>query len=218
MSDSKIDPEIKPRSDVNQTVENRAPDAGSLIEKDQPQNPFLLSDEKLPADMRLVLWSFVFVVLLACSTFVIANQDFRQSRADAAASAPTQLATSAAATGPASPLPDIAPPAPTNPLADAQAPLPLALPSSVAEATVPSAQRGALSTTPPLLADATKPSVASSPAVEQFVSPPPPLGHAWPKHLTKAARSKAGDLCPIALAGTIRLGCNTFFHKEVPIH
>jgi len=210
MSNVNMSPELTPDSDEDRPLDEEA----------------LFTDEKLPSDVKLVLWSFVVVILLACSAFVVGNRDFRQARADAASSAPTEPTTNATASlPPASTVPPAltmplaglqptgATPAPENtnppafvpPPSIAQAAAPVAAPAHVATSTVP----------PPTTVVATAPTAyPSAPALApaQIFSPPP-------KHiLPKMAQRDAGDLCPIALANEIRPGCNTFVRREIAIH
>jgi hypothetical protein len=91
------------------------PDANPPSNDKLPLGEALLSDEKLTSEVRLVLWSFVIVILLACSTFVASYHDLRRARADAAPTVPTPPVISAAATAPSSQPANTAGPAPTAP-------------------------------------------------------------------------------------------------------
>jgi hypothetical protein len=173
MSDANLPPGVKLPPDEN-----------------RPLDEDLLSDGQLPSDMKLVLWSLVFVVLLACTTVVWSQHNFKQSQAYAALPASTPPLTSEVASAPSPPSANATPPLPPPPLASAEA-----------------------------TASAVHPSVVS-PAPEQLValSPLGLTGLGKLTHKNKGAIRSAGDTCPIALWAIIRPGCNTFFHTEVRVH
>jgi hypothetical protein len=94
------------------------PDAN--LPPNEPPEEAPLSGKKLTTEMRLALWSFVVVVLLACSTFVASRSDFRQAQDGAAPTVPTPPLASAAATAPSLSPATIAAPVPWAPLTGGQ--------------------------------------------------------------------------------------------------
>jgi len=102
-------------SDAKLPLDANLPPNDKLPSEETP-----LSGNKLTAEMRLGLWSFLVVVLLAYSTFVASHRDFRQPQDGAAPTVPTPPLASPPPAAPSLQPATIAAPVPTAPLAGGQ--------------------------------------------------------------------------------------------------
>lgn len=205
-----LPPGVRLPSDEDLASAERIVPGETLFPDEELPGEHLLTDEKPFSDVRLVLWSLVFVVLMACSVFVVSHHDSRPSQADAAASIAAVPRATAEAAAPAPPL--------ANTVAAIPAPLPVtaeptatALPPATATPSVPAPPPG----TGEAAASIVHP-MAPSPPPEQLVLRPPPRP-THPEKLAQAARWRANEVCPIALAGIIGPRCNTFSRARAPI-
>lgn len=199
-----------------------APLAHHLLDEDRLQDEESFVDEKLPSDVKLVLWSFISVVLLACTVFAVSNRDLIQTRANMAPTDPTKLAIGTGTVSSPPPL-GTAPSALTGMQAIGVTPsventTPLRLIPSPATATEVAPEPSPVAAAVPIV---TPPEtvVATAPAVypSALILAPKQIAPLQSPHIHRVRRRAASDLCPIELANQIRPGCNTFASKDIAI-
>jgi len=219
MLDANVSAALTPASDEAQAS---APAAQHLPDEDHLRAVESFADEKLPSDVNLVLWSFIFVVLLACAVFAVSNRDYVQARANVAPSGPTEPAISTATAGSLPPF-GAAPPSlagmqatEVTPAVENMTPLgPIPPPATGKEVAPEPSPVGAAApiVMPPETVVATAPAVYPSALIlapKQIVSPQSP-------HIHRAKRRETSNLCQIELANHIKPGCNTFASTKIAI-